>query len=311
MQAATGIDNPILEQPTQRDAPAAAGRAPGSIDRRSRLSEREFVHEYALACRPVIVADAAARWPAMHRFTWDFFRDRYGHLARTIGDRTYTLSETIDLIMASTPEHPAPYPFNLNVEAHFPELLADLQPELAYGASDRVNHPLLPRLLMRGTEVYELFFGGDGSAFPRVHYDALWLHTQITQIRGSKEFFLYPPDQGACMYPHPENEKMSLVDFTAPDPHRFPRFFEARPIVVTVNEGETIFFPAGWWHATRIHEPCISLGKVQLNASNWNRYADDVRAFWNREHPLFATAARWYLGALGRLMDAQERRGSA
>lgn len=308
MHAAAGMAGSTLEEPTHRNVPTPAGLAPLAIDRRSCLSQREFVNEYALACRPVIVTDAASRWPAMRRFTWDFFRDRYGHLTKAIGDRTYTLRDAIDLIMASTPEHPAPYPFNLNLESCFPELRADLQPELAYGASDRVNHPLLPRLLMRGTEVYELFFGGNGCAFPRVHYDALWLHTQITQIRGSKEFFLYPPDQGRFMYPHPANEKMSQVDFAAPDPQRFPRFFEARPIVATVNEGETIFFPAGWWHATRIHEPCISVGKVQVNASNWSQYADDVRAWWSREHPVFATAARWYLAALGRVMDAQERR---
>ncbi len=277
------------------------------IDRRSRLSMREFIEEYALPQRPVIVTDATRDWPAMHRFSFAFFRERYGSLAKTVRGRRHTLAEAIDLIQTSTPESPAPYPFNLNVETCFPELLADLSPELAFGRLDRVNHPMLPRVLLRGTEVYELFFGGRGAAFPHVHFDALCLHTQITQIIGSKEFLLYPPEQGRYMYPRPDNPKVSQVEFTAPDLARFPLFAHAQPIVGTVHQGETIFFPARWWHTTRIHEPCLSLGKVQLNGANWDLFADDVEAFWKPGHPWFALAARGYLAGLGRVLELQER----
>lgn len=280
---------------------------PAGIDRRARLSPREFIEQYAIPQRPVIVSDAAADWPAMQRFTFAFFRERYGHLAKTIRGRRWTLAEAIDRIPTSGPENPAPYPFNLNVETHFPELLRDMRPELAFGRLDRVNHLLLPRIFMRGTEVYELFFGGRGASFPHVHYDALCLHTQITQIIGSKEFFLYPPEQGRFMYPRPDNPKVSQVEFAAPDLARFPLFARATPLVATVRPGETIFFPARWWHATRIHEPCLSLGKVQLNGSNWDMYADDVEAFWKPGHPWFAFAARSYLRGVGAWMNLQER----
>lgn len=277
------------------------------VDRRSRLSLEEFVEQYALPQRPVIVTDAAADWPAMRRFTWDFFRERYGQVEKVVRGRRYTLAEALDLIQVSSAAAPAPYPFNLNVEQVFPELLADIQPELAYGRLDRVNHPLLPRFFMRGTEVYELFFGGAGACFPHVHYDALCLHTQITQLIGSKEFFLYPPEQGRYMYPRPNNPKVSQVEFAAPDLERFPLFAHATPIVATVGPGETIFFPSRWWHATRIHEPCLSLGKVQLNGANWGAYAEDVAEFWRPNHPWFARVARAYLGGVGRVLDLQER----
>ncbi|MBK1644421.1 hypothetical protein CKO25_07070 [Thiocapsa imhoffii] len=283
-------------------APAAEG-----VDRRTGLSIQELMREYVLPERPVILTDAARAWPGLQRFTFDFFREHYGHLVKEVHGQRYTLAEAIDLILASTPEHPAPYPFNFNLESYFPELLREIQPELAFGPLDRVNHPLLPRILMRGTEVYEIFFGGRGASFPRVHYDALCLNTQITQIVGSKEFFLYPPDQGDFMYPRPNEPKTSQVDFAAPDLERFPLFAQATPIVATVQQGETIFFPARWWHATRIHEPCISLGKVQLNGQNWPLYREDVHAFWLRGHPWFAAAARAYLSVLGPVMNWQER----
>jgi len=279
MNAVSRSASVLLDAGASRVAPA------NGIDRRSRLSVEEFVAQYAVPQRPVIVTDAVAGWPAMRRFTWDFFRERYGHIEKTVRGRRYTLAEAIDLIHSSSLLEPAPYPFNLNVEHLFPELRADLAPDVAYGRFDRVNHPLLPRFFMRGTEVYELFFGGAGVCFPHVHYDALCLHTQITQIIGSKEFFLYPPEQGRFMYPRPDNPKVSQVEFAEPDLQRFPLFAQATPIVATVGAGETIFFPARWWHATRIHEPCVSLGRVQLNGANWDLYADDVAAFWRPKHP--------------------------
>jgi histone arginine demethylase JMJD6 len=293
------------------DASPRVGRSDAhrgaGIDRRAGLSVRELVEEYVIPERPVIVTDAAADWPAMRSFTFDFFRERYGHLVKKVRGTDYTLAEAIDLIQESSPERPAPYPFNFNVESYFPELLDEMKPDLAFGRLDRVNHPLLPRIMLRGTEIYELFFGGRGAAFPRVHYDALCLNTQITQIVGSKEFFLYPPEQGCYMYPRPDDPKTSLVDFAAPDLDKFPLFARATPVVATVEQGETIFFPARWWHSTRIHEPCISLGKVQLNGQNWNIYADDVESFWKGGHPWFARAARAYLSVLGQVMKVQER----
>jgi histone arginine demethylase JMJD6 len=305
MGIAVGTETAEIESP-----PRMAGMhadSAGGVDRRERLSLRELVEEYVIPERPVIVSDAAAEWPAMGKFTFDFFRERYGHLLKTVHGKTYTLAEAIDLILQSSPEHPAPYPVNLNVESYFPELLQDLKPELAFGALDRVNHPLLPRIMFRGTEIYELFFGGRGAAFPRVHFDALCLNTQITQLVGSKEFFLYPPEQGCYMYPRPDDLKTSQVDFAAPDFEKFPLFAQAKPTVAMVEEGETIFFPARWWHATRIHEPCISLGKVQLNGQNWDLFSGEVEAFWKGGHPWFARAARTYLSALGRVMNLQER----
>jgi histone arginine demethylase JMJD6 len=46
--------------------------------------------------------------------------------------------------MISTPENPAPYPFNLNIELNMPELKEDITPELSFGKIDRINHPLIP-----------------------------------------------------------------------------------------------------------------------------------------------------------------------
>ncbi len=278
-----------------------------TVDRRENLTRKELINEYVLKNLPVIDADGAKKWPAYGKFTPDFFKKNYGQLTKEVKGKTYTIAEFIDLMLKSSPENPAPYPFNLNIEEYFPDLMNDIKPELLYAKSDRVNHPLLPKAMLKGTEVYEMFFGGNGSFFPFLHIDALYLHTQITQIYGDKEFILYPPEQSAYMYPREDNPKISHVNIFNPDYDKFPLFKKAEPIRITVKQGETLFFPTGWWHATKIHGPCISVGRIQLNAGNWNNFVDDNYKLWKEYHPKVAGFARFYAKTLGSLMNLLEK----
>ncbi len=278
-----------------------------SIDKREKLSKKEFLNEYVFRGIPVVVMDAAKNWNAMGKFTPDFFKLNYGQLIKKVKGVDYTISEFIELMLKSSPENPAPYPFNLNVEKYFPELMKDIMPHLLYGKSDRVSNPLLPKFMLKGTEVYELFFGGNGSFFPTLHIDALYLHTQITQVYGSKEFILYGIEQSQFMYPRSDNNKLSEVNIFNPDYEKHPLFRNAKPLKVTVNEGETIFFPTGWWHATQIHEPCISLGRIQLNAANWNDFVSDNHKLWKKYNPKVAPLMNAYAKMLGSFLNLQEK----
>lgn len=280
------------------------------LDRCSIHDRRRLLEDYVLAGRPVVVPDAAAQWPALRRWTPDFFRARYARITAEAGGRVWTLAEYLDRAERSTPADPAPYPFNFDMLADFPELIADVAPQPRFGRIDRLHHPLLWKALLRGTRPHELFFGGGGSVFRRLHVDTLCLHGHITQIRGDKAFFLYPPEQTPLMYPSAENPKLSAIDDPLhPDLQRFPRFAEARPYRTVIHEGETIFFPAGWWHFTQMHGFCISYGGIGLTARNWPDFIRD-----NLEHRLRSGVPAWKAQALrgygrvaGALMDLHER----
>src|SRR3954468_8068065 len=110
-----------------------------AIDKRSNLSRKELIKEYIELGIPVVVKDATANWPGMGKITPAFFKSKYGHLVKEIKGKKYTVAEYVDLMLASTPENPAPYPCNLNLQYYFPELLADIKPEILYSKSDRVN----------------------------------------------------------------------------------------------------------------------------------------------------------------------------
>ena len=284
----------------------SANKVFAPIDRRSQISRRELLNEYILPGLPVILTGACDAWEAMGKITPEYLKVHYGHLTKTLMGKVYTLAEYVDLLATSTPENPVPYPFNIDIEAQMPELLNMMKPEIVYGRSDRINHPLLPRYLLRGTVLYELFLGGNGARFPYLHFDALCMHTQITQLYGAKEFILFSPEQTPYLYPNEHNPKASMVNVFEPDYEKFPLFREAKPLYVTVGPGETFLFPTGWWHTTQIHEPCISMGRAQLNGANWNNFADDIYHLSKDNHPVLSLLAMVYAKIAGKVIDIQE-----
>jgi len=278
-----------------------------TVDKRTNLPHDEFISDYVNKSRPVVLTDAAKDWPAMKKFTPLWFKEHYPHIVKNISGVDYKMDDFIDQMLRSTAENPAPYPYNFDIRKVFPELVDDFMPQIVYGQIDRVNHKLMPKQLLQGTTVYEIFFGGAGSSFPYLHYDALYMHTQITQIYGSKTFIMYPPDQTPSMYPYPGNPKFSQVNFLDPDYDKFPLFKEAIPIEFVLEEGETVLFPSGWWHTTKLTEPCISFGRAQLNGYNWDNFIADRYVHWKRKISIAAAPVLAYGKVVGSIMDAQER----
>ncbi len=278
------------------------------VDRRTGLTQKELINEYIDPARPVILTDAVKDWPAMGKWTPDFFKKNYGHITFKEGGSgpDITLAEQIDRMKASTPENPAPYPCQLGFN-NFPELLADVRPAVKWGPSDRTMHPLLPKAMLGGTVLHELLFGGRGAVFPYLHYDMLGLSTQLTQIYGDKEFYFFPPEQTEFLYPQKDSHRTSEIgNMFAPDLKKFPLFAKAKPIVTTLYQGETIYFPTRWWHATKIHGECITYGRAVLNHANWHNFMRENRDHWRRYHPKMATPGYVFGKALGGVMSALE-----
>lgn len=72
---------------------------------------------------------------------------------------------------------------------------------------------------------------------------------------GKRRFTLFPPEQFANLYLGPlENtpagRPVSMVDFSAPDFGRFPRFAEAlaHAQVAELEPGDAVYIPSQWWH---------------------------------------------------------------
>lgn len=110
----------------------------------------------------------------------------------------------------------------------------------------------------------------------------------IVQVVGRKTVWLAPPNVAAAMHPYPSSlagadtshnpatnavnplmSNTSQVDVfpvtlheTAASQSAFPSFWDAVPdqaSCVTLNPGDLLFFPPGWWHAMRSEDASFSV----------------------------------------------------
>jgi histone arginine demethylase JMJD6 len=262
--------------------------ATATIERRTDLPPGEFRRRYLHPHRPVVISDGLKAWPALARWSPQFFKDRYAAKQVTAGGNTYPLGKLMDWVMRSTADDPAPYLRNEQLEELFPELMPDIQPTPEYLKPNWLNRPLThPDVaqLHHGARI-ELFIGGAGQSFPVLHYDELCTHAFLMQIYGRKQYFVYPPDQTPFMYPIPDDPNRSqLNDVESPDLERFPLFARARGLTFTLDAGEMLFVPGGWWHTVRMLTPSITLSVNSANSSNWRLLSRDVCRQVYRIHP--------------------------
>lgn len=81
-------------------------------------------------------------------------------------------------------------------------------------------------------------------------------------VAGRRRFTLFPPEQLANLYIGPldftpAGQAVSLVDITAPDLERFPKYREALAHAqeAELGPGDAIFIPSMWWHHIEALDP--------------------------------------------------------
>ncbi|WP_369796655.1 cupin-like domain-containing protein [Brevundimonas sp. Leaf363] len=91
---------------------------------------------------------------------------------------------------------------------------------------------------------------------------------------GRRRFTLFPPEQVQNLYPGPleptpGGQVVSLVDPSAPDLVRYPRYALAAEAgqVAELEPGDVLFYPALWWHNVEALEPFNAMINVWWNRS--------------------------------------------
>jgi len=81
-------------------------------------------------------------------------------------------------------------------------------------------------------------------------------------VAGRRRFTLFPPEQVGNLYIGPLDyaptpTPISMVDFSAPDLARFPRFAQAMAaaLVADLGPGDAIYIPPLWWHHVQSSAP--------------------------------------------------------
>ncbi|HXK17566.1 MAG TPA: cupin-like domain-containing protein [Polyangiaceae bacterium] len=275
----------------------------------SGLSYEEFLGSYVRGSRAVIVRKATPAWPALQKWTPEFFKSAFpDRLVQISYDETMRFADFIDGVLASTIEKPGPYMYRLFLHEHLPEVLPDLSPQNPYAFPRRYSSPLMMEYWRRPDGYLKLLIGGVGGRFPIMHYDGDNAHATITEVYGDKEFIVYPPSDSPYLYPSPKRANHSLVD----DPHlqdlqRFPLLERATQYRSILHPGDMVFVPCGWWHTARALSPSISVGMNILDESNWRGFVSEVCGPVTQSLALKPLLKRAYFEGLGPFFSGLER----
>jgi hypothetical protein len=139
--------------------------------------------------------------------------------------------------------------------------------------------------LLRG----KFWLSGPGLITP-LHYDPV--ETLHWVVRGTKRFICYRPGVSRY-YPFPFRSTapfISQVDPDHPDPRRFPRFRNARPLEFSVNPAEILYLPTYWWHQV-YSEGAVNVSvNFVWHASRWKALTHLGQSLRARRHLARAVA---------------------
>ena len=290
----------------------------GDIDRREGLTPEAFEREYLRPKRPVIIAGAVKHWPAMSRWTPEYFAERYGDIQIAYAGQATPLRDLVDRALQSSFDAPDHSLYQALVTDISTDLLDDLTPELPYIAPNWLTDALESRLIPAGVKnmlrkLPEIGFklSGAGSVLPVLHVDGFRIQAFSSLIYGRKVWAVFPPEQARFLYPLRSAPGVSTLPVSATvDLERFPLFRLATPIRFVVEAGDTVFMPAGWWHTTRAVTPTIGVAATMIRGPAWWGVTHEVYARARRTRsrykgPLKALAYAGSMSAFGAMKTAQ------
>lgn len=276
------------------------------IPRLSVLGKTEATSQFLLDSTPVILTGALRQWPALSKWSFEFFAKHYPDSSVIANDRAparkqdmvsgqpqrtvhCSVKEYVEYVRqckeglsASKPAAP----FYLNGWHAFtshPELLSDI----CYPGSQSLLEDHTPAVLEeidkvlsrrgRGTAdklwahntdvLLNKVFVGPRGTITRLHFDAHHAHGWLAQVKGEKLFVLFPPSDSPKLNPlSGEQTTQSPIDPLRPDFTRYPECKSASLHYAIVKEGETIVIPEGWWHFAVALDDSITVMRNFYNA---------------------------------------------
>ncbi|KAL1926170.1 hypothetical protein VTP01DRAFT_6035 [Rhizomucor pusillus] len=248
-------------------------------------SALEFLRENVHPNRPALIKRAFDHWPARRLWTNEYLKEKMGDHTVTVAttpngyaDAVTYDPETAKEYFVMPYERSMPFSDFLDImegkidtrNAHYISLQNDsLHTEFSTLKDDIEEEILWCSEALGKTPDAVNFWMGNEQSTTSLHKDPY--ENCYAVIRGQKTFVLLPPTEYYCLHesiypnaiykPVQDGEKLKIepldppsstpwipLDPLKPDLEKYPRFKHAKPIVITVNEGEMLYLPALWFH---------------------------------------------------------------
>lgn len=234
--------------------------ATSDIDVADTISPADFKQDYIHKNRPLLLRGMTAEWPAMKKWSFEFFASL--NLEKAVfleqnnvmqGDARFAEMSYRDYFQqlaspVTGADASVGYLSVFKIFRSFPELKPD------------VDFSILARHKIKNTVAGWIGPAGTVTGF---HVD--WGDNMLAQICGRKEVRLVSPAQSHLMYPSnrfDQGTTSSRIDADHYDQQRFPLFRQARQRRVELQPGEMLFIPRGWWHYVRSLDKSISVSSI-------------------------------------------------
>lgn len=251
------------------------------IERVEKLTKKEFINNYYKKQKPVVITNQIEDWPAFSKWNFDYIREMAGNQKVPLYDSrktdytkkvnepdfTMTMSEYIDIIEKGPTDLRI---FLYNLLKDVPALKADMK---------------WPNLGLRLIKSLPLVFFGGENAKVFMHYDIDFPNLFHIHFAGKKQCVLVDPKETKYMYRLPYswicNED---IDFDNPDFEKFPALKKVIPYITTLEHGEMLYMPEGWWHYMKYQTPGFSLSLRSLAGRPSNLLKGFANVFFIRHY---------------------------
>lgn len=260
------------------------------VKRVSNISQEEFVNEYLIKNRPVIITDVMKDWD-MEKFTPKFLKEEFGDSLVQIYNDLFDL-QNVDSLETYFDENFGKEKESVEYIRWYTQLK-----EVDFFWSDECfknlkkfwSHPYcIPQNNLavppckvdeeRNVNTYQypykgIFISGKG-ARTRLHKDPFTSNAVLCQFYGTKKMYLYSPDKEEFVMKDGE-----FVDLKNVDEKKFPNFSSITPDYVDeLQPGEVVLFPSSWFHDVTCESDSISVTWNFIHASGIEGLRNHLKA---------------------------------
>ncbi len=215
------------------------------VTRKPHLSPNEFRKDFKQTATPLVLTSATQDWPAREK--WDI-----DYLIKVAGEKIVPVYSSL---RAEGKSHQHAAAAKMKMGEYLERLKQgenDLRMffyNILHGAPALLKDFSYPKIGLSFFKRLPVMFVGGKGARVQMHYDIDLSDLILCHFGGRKHVLLVSPEQTPYMYKVPYSfSSLYDVNFENPDFTRFPALKKIKAYTATLNHGDALYIPSGYWH---------------------------------------------------------------